>query len=308
MSHSNYKNFWDQKASTFVGALAAVDGSTEESVVRATGQYTAEQVRRALDLKAGDRVLELGCGVGRIGLWLAPQIGHWHGVDISANMIGVARDRLAALPNVGFDVLDRSSLSMLADDSFDAAYCIAVFIHMDKEDFFLYLRELARVLKPGGRVFFDTWNLAHPVGFRRFDFEVATYARSEPGQRKDVARNQFSTPQEVSIYLQQAGFETLALFDDSPWVQAIAAAGGDPAINQQQRERIAAQSADIAYPPEWTTFFSDVLDILNSGVHPRGLYERLLTSPPSRERDVFIPWLCALWRQLSAQWGEAPEG
>lgn len=307
MSHSTYKHFWDHKATTFTGALAAVDGSTEESVVRATGQYTAAQVQRALGLTPAHRVLELGCGVGRIGLWLAPQVAYWHGVDISANMIGVARDRLAGLANVGFDVLDRTSLAMLPDASFDAAYCIAVFIHMDKEDFFLYLRELKRVLKPGGRVFFDTWNLAHPVGFRRFDFEVATYARSEPGQRKDVARNQFSTPQEVSIYLQQAGFQTLALYDQSPWVQAIAAAGEHP-DNAAEAARVNLDGARIAYPPEWTAFFADVLDILNSGVHPRGLYERLLASPDTPERAVFIPWLCALWRQLESQWGTAPEG
>lgn len=308
MSFSTYKDFWDDKASTVIGALAAVDGSTEESVVRATGQYTAQQVHTALALKPGDRVLELGCGVGRIGLWLAPRIAHWHGVDISSNMIGVARERLQALPNVGFDVLDRSSLAMLPDASFDAAYSIAVFIHMDKEDLFLYLRELRRVLKPGGRLFFDTWNLAHPVGFRRFDFEVATYARYEPGTRKDVARNQFSTPQEIQIYLHQAGFDIVQLMSDSPWVQALAMAGADDLSLAADRQRSTEKLAEIAYPATWTEFFNDILDIFNANVHPRGLYERLQQSPPSREREVFIPWLLALWRQLAAQWGEAPAG
>lgn len=306
MSFTNYKNFWDAKAETTVGAMAAVDGSMEESVVQATGRYTAEQVHTALALKPTDRVLELGCGVGRIGLFLAPRIAHWHGVDISANMIGVARERLAALPNVGFDLLDRSSLAMLPDASFDAAYSIAVFIHMDKEDLFLYLRELRRILKPGGRLFFDTWNLAHPVGFRRFDFEVQTYARAEPGQRKDVARNQFSTPQEIQIYLEQAGFTIGQLMFNSPWVQALAIVQPDAAALGVERQRILDQLDRIAYPETWTTFFSDILDILNAGVHPRGLLERLRESPPSRERDVFIPWLEGMWRQLEAQWGPLP--
>lgn len=306
MSFTNYKNFWDAKASTTIGAMAAVDGSMEESVVQATGRYTAEQVHTALALTPTDRVLELGCGVGRIGLFLAPRIAHWHGVDISDNMIGVARQRLAALPNVGFDLLDRSSLVMLPDASFDAAYSIAVFIHMDKEDLFLYLRELRRILKPGGRLFFDTWNLAHPVGFRRFDFEVQTYARAEPGQRKDVARNQFSTPQEIQIYLEQAGFTIGQLMFNSPWVQALAIVKPDAAALGIERQRILDALDRIAYPETWTTFFSDILDILNAGVHPRGLLERLRQSPPSREREVFIPWLEGMWRQLEAQWGPLP--
>jgi len=146
----NYKALWDAKASTTQGALLAVDGSTNEDVLRMTGAYSARQVEAALDLRATDRVLELGCGVGRIGRELAPNIAHWEGSDISANMLKVARERLASHANVGLTELTRTSLQPLADASFDKAYCVAVFIHMDKEDFYLYLEDLARVLKPGG--------------------------------------------------------------------------------------------------------------------------------------------------------------
>ena len=121
MSFSNYKSFWDNKAETVAGAMAAVDGSTDESVLRATGAYSARQVAAALELTRSDRVLELGCGVARIGRELAPHVAAWHGVDISANMVGIARNRLAAagIANATAEPLLRTSLSMLADGSFD---------------------------------------------------------------------------------------------------------------------------------------------------------------------------------------------
>ena len=48
MQVTNYKSFWDEKASTTTGALLAVDGSASEDVARLTGAYTARQVSNAL--------------------------------------------------------------------------------------------------------------------------------------------------------------------------------------------------------------------------------------------------------------------
>lgn len=45
-------------------------------------------------------MLEIGCGVGRIGLELALRCRFWTGVDISANMLAVASERLSGLKNV----------------------------------------------------------------------------------------------------------------------------------------------------------------------------------------------------------------
>ena len=117
----SYKTFWDDKASTTQGALLAVDGSANEDVLQLTGAYSARQVKAALALNPHDRVLELGCGVGRIGHLLAGQIAHWEGADISANMLGVARERMHAHKNIGLTELTRTSLAPLADASFDKA-------------------------------------------------------------------------------------------------------------------------------------------------------------------------------------------
>src|SRR3546814_10886243 len=92
---------------------------------------------------------------------------------------------------------------------------------------------VARVLFPSGLFYFDTWNLAHPVGWRRFDFEVNQAAQQPPDQRKDVARNQFCTPQEVELYVRAVGLEPVLMLTDSPWVQVVARkpdAGSDDAL------------------------------------------------------------------------------
>ncbi|HEY6940659.1 class I SAM-dependent methyltransferase [Dokdonella sp.] len=306
MEAKNYKSFWDNKASTKTGAFIAVDGSASEDVARLTGAYTARQVACALALEPADRVLELGCGVGRIGRELAPGVAHWEGADISANMLGVARERLAGFANVGFTELRRSRLEGLASGRFSKAYCVAVFIHMDKEDFLLYLEELARVLEPGGLLFFDTWNLAHAVGWRRFALEVGQYRDADPSQRKDVARNQFSTPEEVRIFLEHCGFELLQMYTDSPWVQSVAMKRGGARDAAAERARLARDAGRIAYTPLWTELFDAMIRVTGEGLHPQAMIDALGDDSRGEEIAMFRVWYRELWRHNEAHWGPLP--
>jgi len=306
LTQKNYKAFWDDKASTTKGALLAVDGSANEQVLQLTGAYSAGQVTTALALRTTDRVLELGCGVGRIGHLLAPHVAHWEGADISANMLKVARERLAQHANVGFTELVRTSLAPLPDASFDKAYSVAVFIHMDKEDFYLYLEELARVLKPGGLIYFDTWNLTSRVGWRRFALEAAQYRSADFGMRKDVARNQFSTPDEVQAFLEHAGFEPLLMLADSPWVQAVARKQGDGGDGGRTREWLRTQASTIAYSPLWTELFDALIKVTTEGLSAAAMLDMLSDDSRGPEIPMFRAWFLELWRANEQQWGKAP--
>lgn len=306
-TQQNYKAFWDQKASTKQGALLAVDGSANEHVVQLTGAYSARQVATALKLGKTDRVLEIGCGVGRIGHLLAPQVAHWEGADISANMIKIAGERLAQHANVGFTELVRTSLQPLPDASFDKVYSVAVFIHMDKEDFYLYLEEVARVLKPGGMVYFDTWNLVSPVGWRRFALEAAQYRSADFSVRKDVARNQFSTPDEVRAFLDHAGFEPLLMLSESPWVQAVAIRQGTPRETiAAERARVAASAARIAYTPMWTELFDTLIKVTTEGLPPQAVLDMTADASRGDEIPMFRAWFLEMWRNNEQAWGPAP--
>lgn len=305
MSASDYKSFWNAKATTKTAAMIAVDGSSDEEVLRLTGAYSAGQVAAALDLRPQDRVLELGCGVGRIGVHLAPRCAYWHGADVAENMLAHARERLAGHDNVGFTALTRSQLDGLAEHGFDAAYAVAVFIHMDKEDWVLYLHELARVLKPGGRLYFDIWNLDHPIGYKRFDYEVRQYRDVPAGQRKDVARNQFATAQEARVYLRHAGFLEALILDDSPQLQVMAIKPG-PIDPLAYAERLARAQQRIAYSPRWTALFDELMHIMYEGRSPRALYDGFDPNATDSETPMFRAWVRAMWRQNEARFGPAP--
>lgn len=308
MSLPDYKSTWNQRALTPAQALVAVDGSRDEDTARLTGAYSAGQVRAALDLRPSDRVFELGCGVARIGREIAPLVAHWHGLDIAENMLEAARFRLASLDNVALDALGRSRLDPLADASVDKGYCVAVFIHMDKEDMVLYLREVARVLRPSGLFYFDAWNLAHPLGWRRFELEVAQASRRAPGEARDLARNQFCTPQELELYLRHAGLESLCMLGDSPWVQAVARRpDGDAAAVEGERARLRAAAARIAYPPLWTELFDALLDAEYQGQPPLRLLALLRGCPHNDPvAAMFRAWIRGAWAERAGVWGPPP--
>jgi ubiquinone/menaquinone biosynthesis C-methylase UbiE len=105
-----------------------------------------------LGLRSGDAVLDAGSGMGEVTRMLAGLVqpgGRAVGVDLSAELVGRARERAAGISNVEFRV---GSVTALPFDtgSFDAVYSERVFIHLDEPD--TAMAELFRVLCPGGRL------------------------------------------------------------------------------------------------------------------------------------------------------------
>ena len=97
------------------------------------------------------RALEIGCGPGRLMKPLSRYFGEIHGVDVSDEMIRMARQRLSDVPHAHVHATNGASLAQFADESFEFVYSYAVFQHIPSRDVVLeYMRETARVLKPGG--------------------------------------------------------------------------------------------------------------------------------------------------------------
>jgi SAM-dependent methyltransferase len=146
---------WNRRAKEdayFYAAFARRQQSDEEFFASAADTIpTLEKELPRLAPAAARRALEIGCGPGRL---MGPMSGHFaeiHGVDISEEMIELARERLRSIPNAQLHVTPGSDLGMFADDSFDFAYSYTVFQHIPSRDVVLnYLRESRRVLKPGG--------------------------------------------------------------------------------------------------------------------------------------------------------------
>jgi ubiquinone/menaquinone biosynthesis C-methylase UbiE len=201
----DYKQLWDDLSNSWVDASFYVCYIDDEEAIRSNGQLTANFLRDALQIGPADKVLEIGCGVARIGRELAPFCGEWYGSDISGNMIAYAATRTRGLPNVHLHELPDNSLSIFPDNYFDVVYSTIVFMHLDKMDVFTYMVEAHRVLKPGGRAYFDTYNILAPEAWGEFRRAIEEY----PSNVRPRQVSQFSTPQEIQKFMEEAGFETI---------------------------------------------------------------------------------------------------
>src|SRR5215469_15575533 len=80
------------------------------------------------------RVLEIGCGAGRITRSLAKLFGEVHAVDISPEMVGAARKAVASFPNAHVYQNNGCDLAVIPDVRFDFAYSIIVFQHIPNRE------------------------------------------------------------------------------------------------------------------------------------------------------------------------------
>ena len=203
----------------FNDAALAVCTIDDEAEIRRNGTLTAQFLKSVLQIETHHKVLEIGCGIARVGLELAPFCGEWHGADISGNMIKYARQRTAGVKNIFLHELPKTDLSLFGDKSFDAVYSTIVFMHLDKTDVFRYIREAYRVLKPGCIAYFDTFNLLAPEGWQVFLSLVSRFSSGcQPGHV-----SQFSTPQEMHKFVSEAGFSSVMVEDSSPALVTVRA-------------------------------------------------------------------------------------
>ena len=179
------------------------DVATDESDFEASGRVNYDQLVRPFlpVLLCGRspkscRVVEIGCGLGRITRPFAENFLEVHGVDVSAEMIDRARQRLRDCPNVTLHLSSGMDLSSLPDKHFDLAFSYLVFQHIPSRTVIQnYIRETARVLKPGGAFKFQL------NGYQAPDYRWG---------KKDTLHGQtFSFPEAVRM-LAEAGFYLLS--------------------------------------------------------------------------------------------------
>jgi len=96
------------------------------------------------------RVLEIGCGAGRITRALSGLFGEVHAVDVSGEMVAKARLALADRPNAFIYQNNGKDLTVVGDGEFDFAFSMIVFQHIPSYAVIeSYVREVHRLLRPG---------------------------------------------------------------------------------------------------------------------------------------------------------------
>ncbi len=96
------------------------------------------------------RVLEIGCGAGRLTRALAKLFGEVHAVDVSGEMVARAQEALKDFPNAHIYQNNGCDLAVVPAADFDFAYSAIVFQHVpSREVIENYVAEVNRLLKPG---------------------------------------------------------------------------------------------------------------------------------------------------------------
>jgi SAM-dependent methyltransferase len=161
------KSFWNARARDNAPFYIATWRGYERSDIEGfflSADDAAAFVRESGYQPTGrDRMLEIGCGIGRMTHGFAQLFGEVHAIDVSGEMIRQARERLGHLGNVHLYETSGSDLAPFADASIDFCFSFIVFQHVPSKDvIFNYVEETGRVLRPGGVFHFQVKGLPDP--------------------------------------------------------------------------------------------------------------------------------------------------
>lgn len=215
---SDYKNIWTNLSTNFEKAVRHVTGTATEEELLASGKFDANRIIEHTGTDITDDVLEIGCGVGRIGLEYSEHCKTWTGSDISPNMLDFASKRLVQKRNVKLKELSANDLSILPDKSFDVVYCSVVFMHLDEWDRYNYVLEAYRVLKDKGRFYFDNFNIQSSEGWKTF-----IQHKQIPSELRPAHISKSSSLNEFEAYLDNSPFDTIKskVTTDGQWVVGL---------------------------------------------------------------------------------------
>jgi ubiquinone/menaquinone biosynthesis C-methylase UbiE len=132
--------FWNGLAEKYSKQPVADPAAFERKIARTKSLLTPLDV-----------VLDIGCGTGSLALRLAPSAAHVHGLDLSSEMIRIARDKAAAaqVTNVTFHVGPFDDSFQVFEDGSLPVLCAYSLLHL-VEDLPATLAQIFRLLKPGG--------------------------------------------------------------------------------------------------------------------------------------------------------------
>ncbi len=160
----------------------------------------SEGIIRGLGISKGSRVLDVGCGTGLIIPWLLEETGengHVTALDIAERMLMVAREKYNK-PNLEYVHADIAS-APFPDGSFDEVICHNCFPHIAYKD--IAVRQIFRILKPGGRV-----TICHNESR-----EAVNELHSLIGQ--EVGMDMIPDAEELTCMFRSAGFVRVSVCD-----------------------------------------------------------------------------------------------
>jgi SAM-dependent methyltransferase len=166
-----------------------------------------DHVLRLADLRSGETVLDLGTGTGAVAILAAAQAGtsgRIKAVDISPEMLAKARERMRDLCLTNVDLAEgRAEAIPASDGSLDAV--LASLSLMYVIDRGAAAKEVARVLRPGGRFVAAVWAGPAEADIVKFQQTAGSFAPTPPIE--GVGPGALADPSEFLLQLRGAGLD-----------------------------------------------------------------------------------------------------
>lgn len=151
------KEDWERAASSENYRNSIAQGFLREKSFKRIGESQTKAILGFLgkyDISIDNkRVVEIGCGAGRITEFLAKKAEFIYATDISMGMLKRFRERLGDIPNVA--LICSGDFSVIPDSSADIILSFLVFQHIPEILVKALLKDSIRVLKPGGHLVFQ---------------------------------------------------------------------------------------------------------------------------------------------------------
>jgi ubiquinone/menaquinone biosynthesis C-methylase UbiE len=257
MAHNNQSDANKRKVATTYNFAADHFDDAPLAFWEMTGRRTIER----LNLKSGALVLDVGCGTGASAIPAAHAVGaagRVTGVDLAEKLLEQARAKAAQqqLTNIAFRAGDMTALG-LPDNHFDAIVSVfSVFFVVDME---ALVRDLWRMVKPGGTLAITTW------GHSFFEPVYSVWREAVRSERPDLYSafnpwDRISQPEQLGQLLQTSGIMNAEIIPEN-------------------------RSQPLKSPQDWWTI------VLGSGL--RGVIDEMDAATAARIRDHSVGWASA---------------
>jgi len=174
------------------------------------------EILQHLGLRDGDRIVDFGCGSGRLAVNLAQTCTvDYLGLDVVQDLLDYARSRCPGT----YRFARNTALALpVPEASVDVFAAFSVFTHLLHTECYIYLEEMYRALKPGGRVVASFLEFSMPSHWGVFTKTVGEQRTSTvPHLNTFIERSVWQT------WAAHLGFETVRFIDGTaaPWPSGV---------------------------------------------------------------------------------------
>lgn len=278
---------WDRRARIDPRYWVAATAEADEASYRASAVRDAAELLDGLPqpLAPTARVLDLGCGIGRLSAQVAGHCAEVIGVDVSPEMIAAARRLHAGPSGLRFATNSGVDLADFPDGYFDLVFSYSVLPHVPEDVLECYFLEVGRVLRVGGIFRYQFWIGPRHAAGGSDTLSIRTY---EAGRVAEL---------HAEAGLELLGTETIAYFDPllqmhPVWVNACK--------REAPRRRVALPALRVSGAEEDVPLEYDLLIYLALKHGERGelddaerVIEQAVALNPGRG-EAYVQW--ATWR------------